>query len=69
MGVPILKFSRFQLRNLETKWHLDAGPMARNIKYYKGESGGFPQARAAVGLVIMRLLVACLYTKGVLVTH
>jgi hypothetical protein len=34
-----------------TKWHLDAGPVAKHIIYYKGEGGGFPRVQAVVSLV------------------
>jgi hypothetical protein len=39
------------LGSLKTKCHLDVGPMARHIVYYKGEGGGFPQVWAMVNLV------------------
>ncbi len=42
-GVLILGISRLRLGGHGTKWHLGASPMAKNIEYYKGESGGFPQ--------------------------
>ncbi len=35
------------------KSHLDVGPVERCRVYYKGEGGGFPQARAVVSLVSM----------------
>jgi len=34
-----------------TKWHLGISPVAKKKKYYKGEGGGFPQARVVVSLV------------------
>jgi hypothetical protein len=46
--VPMSKISRLQLGSLETKWHLNVGPVARHIEHYKGEGGGFPQVRAMV---------------------
>jgi hypothetical protein len=39
------------------KCHLDVGLMANHRVYYKGEGGGFPQARAVVGFVSLSLLV------------
>jgi hypothetical protein len=54
----------------QTKCHLDAGPVANNKIYYKGEGGGFPpKVRAMVSLVNSSLFVACLNTKSVLVMH
>jgi len=51
LGVPILGIPGLQLVSLKTKWHLDAGPVARHIEYYKGEGGGFPQVWAMVSLM------------------
>jgi hypothetical protein len=42
-GVLIVRISGLPLGNLETKCQLDAGPMAMDRVYYKGESDGFPQ--------------------------
>ncbi len=45
-GVPTLA-----LGSLETKSHLDVGPVGNHRVYYKGEGDGFPQVRAMVSLV------------------
>jgi hypothetical protein len=45
-GVPTLA-----LGSLETKSHLDVGPVGSHKVYYKGEGGGFPQVRTMVSLV------------------
>jgi hypothetical protein len=50
-GVPTLAISKLPLWSLETKSHLDLGPVERCRIYYKGEGGGFPQVRAVVSLV------------------
>jgi hypothetical protein len=49
--VPTLAISGLSFGSLETKCHLDVGPMGSHIVYYKGEGGGFPQVRAVVNLV------------------
>jgi hypothetical protein len=46
-----------------TKCHLDVGLVERHKVYNKGEDGGFPQVRAVVSLVNLRLLMACPSTK------
>jgi hypothetical protein len=48
---------------------LGAGLVARHREYYKGEGGGFPQARAVVSLVSPCLPVACLCTKSAPTMH
>ncbi len=58
-----MKISRLALGNLETKWHLGAGPMARHKVYCKGEGGDFPQVRAMVNFVSLCLLMALPCTK------
>jgi hypothetical protein len=42
-GNPNLGISRLPLGSPDTKWHLGVGPVAKHIKYYKGEGGSFPQ--------------------------
>jgi len=37
-----LAISRFSLRSLETKCHLDVGPVEKHKVYQKGEGGAFP---------------------------
>ncbi len=44
VGIPTFGISGFPLWSLGTKWHLNAGPMAKHIVYYKGEGGGFPKS-------------------------
>ncbi len=61
--VLVVKISGLPLGNSETKWHLDAGPMARHKAYYKGEGGGFPQVWVVVSLMSLCLLVARSCTK------
>jgi hypothetical protein len=56
-GVPTLTISGLPLGSLETKNHLDVGPMERCKVYYKGEGGGFPQVRVVVNLVC----ICCLW--------
>jgi hypothetical protein len=69
MGVPILGISRFPLGSLGTKCHLDVSPVASHKVYYKGEGGGFPQVRAMVTLVSLKLPMACLSTKSAPAMH
>jgi hypothetical protein len=63
IGVPTLGISGLPLGSPETKCHLDAGPVARHIVYYKGEGGGFPQVRVVVSFVNPNLHVARPSTK------
>ncbi len=49
--VPTLEISRFRFGNFGKKWHLDVGPLAMHIVYYKGESGSFPEVKVMVSLV------------------
>ncbi len=69
IGVPILKISGFHLESLETKWHLDVGPMAKHKEYYKGENDGFLQIWVVVSLMNMCLLVIRLCTKSAVTMH
>jgi hypothetical protein len=55
--------------NFGTKCHLDVGLVLRHIIYYEGEGDGFPQVRAMVSLVSLRLPVARPSTKSALVMH
>jgi hypothetical protein len=50
----------------ETKSHLDVGPVESCKVYYKGEGSGFPQVRALVSLVSLKLHVARPNTKSAL---
>jgi len=49
--IPTLAILGLPLGSLETKNHLDVGPVERCRVYYKGEGGGFPQVQAVVSLV------------------
>jgi hypothetical protein len=62
--VPTLGISGLSFGSPGTKWHLDVGPMARHIVYYKGEGGGFPQVRVMMSLMSPCLPVACPSTKS-----
>jgi len=53
VGVLTWAISGLPLGNLETKNHLDVGPVERCRVYYKGEGGGFPQVRGLVSLVCL----------------
>jgi hypothetical protein len=64
-----VKIPRPPLGSPKTKCHLDVDPMERHIEYYKGEGGGFPQVRAVVSLVSLKLPVARLNTKNVQTMH
>jgi hypothetical protein len=48
---------------------LDVALMERDIVYYKGEGGGFPQVRAMVSLVNPNLPVARPSNKSVQTMH
>jgi hypothetical protein len=52
-----------------TKCHLDVGLVERHKVYCKGEGGCFPQVRAMVSLVNLKLLVARPNTKSVQTMH
>jgi hypothetical protein len=67
MGLQSCKSPNFG--NPRTKWHLGASHMAKHRIYYKGEGDGFLWVQAMVSLMSLCLLVVCLCTKGVLVTH
>jgi hypothetical protein len=69
MKVSISRILGLQLESPGTKSHLGVGPMAMHKKYYKGESGGFPQVQAVVNLVNLCLHVVCLCIKSAPTTH
>ncbi len=69
MRVPRLGISELPLGSPGTKCHLDVGLVERHKVCYKGEGGGFPQARAMVNLVSPNLLVARPSTKSVSTMH
>jgi hypothetical protein len=64
-GVKIETISRLLFGSPKTKSHSDVGAIERRREYYMGEGGGFPQIRAVVSLVSVRLPVACPNTKGI----
>jgi hypothetical protein len=64
MGIPGLP-----LGSLGTKCHLDVALVERHRVYYKGEGDGFPQVRAMVNLMSLKLLVACPITKSAQTMH
>jgi len=67
--VLVVKILGFPLGNPGTKCHLDVGLVERHKVYYKGEGGGFPQARAVVSLVNLSLLVVRPNTKNAPTMH
>jgi hypothetical protein len=67
--IATLKISGLRFGSPMTKCHLDVGLVERHKIYYKGECGGFPQVRAMVSLMNLRLLVIHLNTKSVQTTH
>jgi hypothetical protein len=52
-----------------TKCHLDMAHVESWRKYYKGEGGGFPQVRAVVSFVSLRLPMVHLNTKSAQTMH
>jgi hypothetical protein len=56
--VLIVRISGLPLGNRETKCQLDAGLVAMDRVYYKGESDGFPQVWTVVSIVSPNLPVA-----------
>jgi hypothetical protein len=70
MGLQNCKSRNFgKFGNPGTKWHLNAGPVAKHKEYYKGEGGGLPQVRAVVSLMNPCLLVVRSCTQNVPTTH
>jgi hypothetical protein len=68
--VPISRISGLPLSGSpRTKWHLDAGPVAMHIVYYKKEGGGFPQIKAVVSLMSLCLPVVRSCTKIIPIMH
>jgi hypothetical protein len=68
-GVPIVGISGLPLGSPWTKCHLDVGPVASHIVYYKGEGGDFPQVQAMVSPVNPNSLMAHPNTKSVSTMH
>jgi hypothetical protein len=64
VGILILPFG-----NLETKCHLDLALVESYREYYKGEGGDFPQVRAMVNIVNLKLPVARPCTKVAQTMH
>jgi hypothetical protein len=69
VGVPIVRISGLPFESPGTKWHLGAGPMAKQKIYYKGEGGGFPQVWVMVNLMSSNLPVARTNTKSAPTMH
>ncbi len=67
--IPIVGISGLPLENPRTKSHLDVAPW-RAVEYIiKGEGGGFPEVRAMVSLVNLRLHVVHPNTKSAQTMH
>ncbi len=64
-----MRISGLPLENPKTKYHLDVAPVERYRENYKGEGGGFPQVRAVVSLVNLRLFVVRPNTKSAQIMH
>jgi hypothetical protein len=64
-----MRMSKFALGSPGTKCHLDVAPMESCREYYKREGGGFPQVRAMVSLVSLRLPVVRPNTKSAQTMH
>jgi hypothetical protein len=69
VGVSTLGISGLPFGTPETKCHLDVGLVERHKVYYKGEGGGFPQARAVVSLMSLNVLVVRPSTKSAPTMH
>jgi hypothetical protein len=69
MGVLTMGIPGLPLGSLGTKCHLDVALVERHRVYYKGEGDGFPQVRAMVNLMSLKLLVACPITKSAQTMH
>jgi hypothetical protein len=69
VGVPIVRISGLPFESPGTKWHLGAGPMAKQKIYYKGEGGGFPQVWVMVNLMSSNLPVVRTNTKSAPTMH
>ncbi len=67
--VLTLEISGLPFGSPGTKCHLDVGLVERHKVYYKGEGGGFPQARAVVSLMSLSVLVARPSTKSAPTMH
>ncbi len=69
MEVRTLGISGLSFVSPRLKCHLDVGLMEMHRVYYKGEGGAFPQVRAVLSLVNLRLPVVCLNTKSAQIMH
>jgi len=67
--IPILRISGLPTWESHDKMTLGTTPMARHIKYYKGEGGGFPQIQVVVSLVSSCMLMAHLCINSVPTMH
>jgi hypothetical protein len=64
-----VRISGLPLGSPKTKCHLDVSLVEKHKVYYKGEGGGFPQVRAMLSVVSLRLPMARLSTKSVSIMH
>ncbi len=64
-----MRISGLPLGSPKTKCHLDVSLVEKHKVYYKGEGGGFPQVRAMLSVVSLRLPMARLSTKSVSIMH
>jgi hypothetical protein len=69
VGVSILGISELSFGSLGTKCHLDVSIVEWHRIYYKGEGVGFPQVRAVVSLVSLRLSIVRPSTKNAQTMH
>jgi len=67
--ILIVRISGLPFGSPETKCHLDVDLMERQIIYYKGEGGDFPQVWAMVSLVSPSLFVIRPNIKSVSTIH
>jgi len=69
VGVQVVRISGLPLGSPKTKCHLDVSLVEKHKVYYKGEGGGFPQVRAMLSVVSLRLPMARFSTKSVSIMH
>jgi hypothetical protein len=62
-------FENFGTSNLGILGKNDISPVAKHKEYYKGEGGGFPQARAVVSVMNLCLFMVHPCTKNAPTMH
>jgi hypothetical protein len=67
--VLVVGISELPFGSLGTKCHLDVAPVEKHRKYHKREGDDFPQVRAMMNLVSLKLPVARPNTKSVQTMH